>query len=94
MQRMREKLSEYLQGSPVEVTDKVVRHDGPVDTGGLRWFTRNALAQALTNGYCAIPVVAGPCPQPDACLNCAHFHTDAGFLDVHKVELREPERGD
>jgi hypothetical protein len=60
----------------------------------LRWFTRNVLAQALTNGFCAIPVVAGPCPHPDACLNCAHFRTDAGFLDVHKAELREPERGD
>jgi hypothetical protein len=48
----------------------------------------------LTNGFCAIPVVAGPCPHPDACLNCAHFRTDAGFLDVHKAELREPERGD
>jgi len=50
------------------------------------------LAQALTNGYCAIPVVAGPCPHPNACLNCAHFRTDISFLEVHKAELRETER--
>ena len=50
------------------------------------------LAQALTNGYCAIPTVAGPCPHPNACLNCAHFRTDITFLDVHRAELRETER--
>jgi hypothetical protein len=55
-------------------------------------FTRNVLAQALTNGYCAIPVVAGPCPHPNACLNCVHFRTDIGFLEIHKAELRETER--
>jgi hypothetical protein len=89
---MREKLSEYLQGTLVDVTGKVVAEDGSVDTGDLRWFTRNVLAQALTNGYCAIPVVAGPCPHPNACLNCAHFRTDTSFLDVHKAELSETER--
>jgi hypothetical protein len=70
----------------------VVPEDGPLDTGDLRWFTRNVLAQALANGYCAIPVVAGPCPHPNACLNCAHFCTDTSFLDVQKAELRETER--
>src|ERR1700692_789487 len=47
---------------------------------------------ALTNGYCAIPIVAGPCPHPNACLNCAHFRTDATFLEVHRAELHETER--
>ena len=89
---MREKLSDYLQGTLVDVTGKVVPEEGPLDTGDLRWFTRNVLAQALPNGYCAIPVVAGPCPHPNACLNCAHFRTDARFLDVHKAELRDTER--
>jgi integrase len=89
---MKEKLAEYLQGTLVDISGKVIAQDGPVDTGDLRWFTRNVLAQALTNGYCAIPVVAGPCPHPNACLNCAHFRTDASFLDVHKAELRETER--
>ena len=88
---MREKLSEYLQGTVVDVTGKAVP-EGPLDTSDLRWFTRNVMAQALPNGYCAIPVVAGPCPHPNACLSCAHFRTDASFLDVHKAELRDTER--
>ena len=88
---MREKLSEYLQGTLVDVTGKAVP-EGPLDTSDLRWFTRNVMAQALPNGYCAIPVVAGPCPHPNACLSCAHFRTDASFLDVHKAELRDTER--
>ena len=50
------------------------------------------MAQALTNGYCAIPTVAGPCPHPNACLNCAHFRTDVTFLEVHRAELRETEQ--
>jgi integrase len=89
---MRDKLSEYLRGTLVDIRGEVVAQDGLADTGDLRWFTRNVLAQALTNGYCAIPVVAGPCPHPNACLNCAHFRTDASFLDVHKTELRETDR--
>jgi hypothetical protein len=89
---MKEKLSEYLQGTLVDVTGKRVPESGSLDSGDLQWFTRNVLAQALTNGYCAIPVVAGPCPHPNACLNCAHFRTDISFLGVHKAELRETER--
>ena len=89
---MKEKLSEYLQGTLVDVTGITVPENGPLDTGDLQWFTRNVLAQALTNGYCAIPVVAGPCPHPNACLNCAHFRTDISFLEIHKTELRETER--
>jgi hypothetical protein len=89
---MRDKLSDYLQGTLVDVTGKAVPDEGPLNTGDLRWFTRNVLAQALPNGYCAIPVIAGPCPHPNACLNCAHFRTDASFLDVHKAELRDTER--
>jgi len=89
---MREKLSEYLTGTLVDVTGKKVVEDTANDTVELQWFTRNVLAQALTNGYCAIPTVAGPCPHPNACLNCAHFRTDITFLDVHRSELRETER--
>ncbi len=89
---MKEKLSEYLQGTLVDVTGKTVVESGPLDTGDLQWFTKNVLAQALTNGYCAIPTVAGPCPHPNACLNCAHFRTDISFLETHKAELRETER--
>src|SRR5260370_34364795 len=89
---MRENLSEYLQGTLVDVTGKVVPEEVPLDTGDLRWFTRNVLAQALPNGYCAIPVVAGPCPHPNACLYCAHFRTDGNFLDPHTAQLRETKR--
>lgn len=89
---MREKLSEYLAGTLVDVTGKKVVENTANDTAELQWFTRNVLAQALTNGYCAIPTVAGPCPHPNACLNCAHFRTDITFLEVHRSELRETER--
>jgi hypothetical protein len=89
---MREKLSEYLAGTLVDVSGHKVVEESANDTAELQWFTRNVLAQALTNGYCAIPTVAGPCPHPNACLNCAHFRTDITFLDVHRAELRETER--
>jgi integrase len=89
---MREKLSEYLAGTLVDVTGKKVVESTANDTAELQWFTRNVMAQALTNGYCAIPTVAGPCPHPNACLNCAHFRTDITFLDVHRSELSETER--
>jgi hypothetical protein len=32
------------------------------------------------------------CPHPNACLNGAHFRTDATFLEVHRAELHETER--
>jgi len=89
---MQDKLSEYLKGTLIDVTGKTVAEDGMNDSADLQWFTRSVLAQALTNGYCAIPIVAGPCPHPNACLNCAHFRTDATFLDVHRAELHETER--
>jgi integrase/recombinase XerD len=89
---MKDKLSEYLKGTLIDVSGKVVAEDGVNDTADLQWFTRSVLAQALTNGYCAIPIVAGPCPHPNACLNCAHFRTDATFLEVHRAELHETER--
>jgi integrase/recombinase XerD len=89
---MKDKLSEYLKGTLIDVSGKVVAEDGVNDTADLQWFTRSVLAQAMTNGYCAIPIVAGPCPHPNACLNCAHFRTDATFLDVHRAELHETER--
>jgi hypothetical protein len=88
---MKDKLSEYLKGTLIDVTGNAVAEEGLNDSADLQWFTRSVLAQALTNGYCAIPIVAGPCPHPNACLNCAHFRTDATFLDVHRAELRETE---
>jgi hypothetical protein len=89
---MQDKLSEYLKGTLIDVTGKAVPEDGMNDSADLQWFTRSVLAQALTNGYCAIPIVAGPCPHPNVCLNCAHFRTDVTFLEVHRAELHETER--
>ena len=89
---MRDKLADYLKNSLVDVTGKTVAQEGANDSGDLQWFTRNIMAQALTNGYCAIPTVASPCPHPNACLSCAHFRTDATFLEVHRTELRDTEQ--
>jgi hypothetical protein len=83
--REQENLAEYLQGTLVDVTGKAVVESGPLDNGDLQWFTRNVLAQALTNGYCAIPIIAGPCPHPNACLNCAHFRTDISFQAMDRA---------
>jgi hypothetical protein len=74
---MKDNLSEYLKVTLIDVSGNVVTEDGVNDTADLQWFTRSVLAQALANGYCAIPNVVGPCPHPNACLNCAHFRTDA-----------------
>ena len=76
----------------MDVTGRTLHESGPLDTGDLQWFTRNVLAQALTNGYGAIPILAGPCPHPNARLNCAHFRTDISILEAHKSELRETDR--
>ncbi len=38
-----------------------------------------------------VPVPSGA-QIPNACLNCAHFRTDATILEVHRAELHETER--
>src|SRR5260370_737751 len=48
---MKDKLSEYLKGTLIDVSGKVVAEDGVNDTADLQWFTRSVLAQALTHGY-------------------------------------------
>jgi len=62
---MKDKLSEYLKGTLIDVSGKVVSEDGVNDSADLQWFTRSVLAQALTNGYCAIPIVAGAVSAPE-----------------------------
>jgi integrase len=89
---MKEKLAEYLGSTLVDIAGKKMCQDKPADSADLQWFTRNVLAQALTNGYCAIPIVAGPCPHPNACLTCTHFRTDKSFIEVHRAELQETDR--
>lgn len=86
-----EKLEEFWGKRIVDITGNAVEQ--PVtDSGGLEWLARNVLAQALPNGYCAIPLAAGPCPHPNACLTCSHFRTDITFLQVHKDELAKTDR--
>jgi len=89
---MRQKLTDFLSSRVVDVLGSVVTMRPDVDVADLQWFSRNILAQALPNGYCAIPLAAGPCPHPNACLTCTHFRTDASFLSIHKAELVETER--
>lgn len=54
---------------------------------GLQWLKRNILAQTLPNGYCSIPVIAGPCNHANACLTCDHFRTDGTFKNVLVEQL-------
>lgn len=58
------------------------------NTGHAQWMKRNVLAQALSNGSCARPVVKGPCPHANACLTCGDFRTTLEFLEQHKAQLK------
>lgn len=55
----------------------------------LSWLKKNILAQSLPDGYCSIPVIAGPCKHANACLTCEHFRTDATFKNVLEKQLEE-----
>lgn len=84
---LRAKLEDFLGKRTVDITGKAIEQRPPVESSGLEWFSRSVLAQALPNRYCAIPLAAGPCPHPNACLTCSHFRTDSSFLKIHKAEL-------
>lgn len=58
----------------------------------LLWFKKNIQAQALPNGYCALPAVQSGCPHANACLTCVNFRTDSSFLPEHKQQLAETKR--
>jgi hypothetical protein len=76
-----------FRGKIVNVTGQVV--EGTTSPPDVQWLRKNILAQALPNGYCALPIVAGPCPHANACLTCAHFRTDRSFLEQHRQQLIE-----
>ena len=57
------------------------------DNTDLQWFKKNINAQALPNGYCRLPVIAGPCPHANACLDCTNFCTSKQFLNEHEEHL-------
>lgn len=55
----------------------------------LQWLKKNILAQTLPNGYCSIPVIAGPCNHANACLTCDHFRTDGTFKNILIQQLED-----
>jgi integrase len=87
-QTMKQEYAKY-RGKVVDVTGKVIEQKSAADTSDLQWMKKNILAQALSNGKCALPVIAGDCPHANACLTCVHFRTDASFLPQHKAQLEE-----
>jgi integrase len=90
-QTMKEEYMKF-RGRVVDVTGKVIEQSGEVNGGDAQWIKKNILAQALPNGKCALPVVAGDCPHANACLTCVHFRTDASFLPQHQAQLQETQR--
>jgi integrase/recombinase XerD len=58
----------------------------------LKWLKANVLAQALPNGYCALPTQQGGCPHANACLSCTSFRTSGNFIPQHKQQLAELEK--
>lgn len=70
-------------GSIIEISNEISEAD---DTD-LQWFKKNINAQALPNGYCRLPVISGPCPHANACLDCTHFCTSKQFLGEHEEHL-------
>lgn len=70
------------QGTIIEVQES-----NKADETGLQWFKKNINAQVLPNGYCRLPVIAGPCPHANACLDCTHFCTSKKFLTQHEEHL-------
>ncbi|MBC7970087.1 MAG: tyrosine-type recombinase/integrase [Verrucomicrobia bacterium] len=77
----------------VNIAGKVIAPANPeLDETDLQWFKRNILAQALPNGSCALPTLAGSCPHANACLTCSHFRTTAEFLDQHQAHLEQTQQ--
>ena len=90
-QTLKEEYTKF-RGRIVDVTGKVVEQTVMVDSSDAQWIKKHILAQALPNGTCALPLVAGPCPHANACLTCVHFRTDARFLAQHKTQFQETQR--
>lgn len=88
-QTLKEEFARF-RSKVVDITGAVVEQDARV--ADLQWLKRTILGQALPNGYCGLPVAAGPCPHANACLTCAHFRTDRGFLPRHEAHLDETHR--
>lgn len=77
-----------FRGKVVDITGRTIEQQSPADASDLQWVKKHVLAQALSNGRCALPLVAGECPHANACFTCVHFRTDASFLPMHKAQLQ------
>ncbi|MDK8643855.1 MULTISPECIES: tyrosine-type recombinase/integrase [Bacillaceae] len=83
--KFKEKLFSNM-GNIIDLED-----ENEADNIDLQWFKKNINAQVLPNGYCSLPVVAGPCPHANACLDCTHFCTSKKFLPQHEEHLANTE---
>ena len=83
--------SEFNKFNETLVTNKgrmiEVQGNNEVNDTDLQWFKKNINAQVLPNGYCRLPILAGPCPHANACLDCTHFCTSKKFLQQHEEHL-------
>ncbi len=88
-QTLKEEFAKF-RGKVVDVMGRVVEsEDTSSGSTDLQWIKKNLLPQALPNGTCALPVVAGSCPHANACLTCTHFRTTSEFLNEHKKQLEQ-----
>jgi integrase len=68
------------EGQPVQISP-----DGPL--GDAAWAKQqlSRATQALSNGYCQLPLVK-TCPHANSCLTCPMFATTAEFLPQHHAQ--------
>jgi integrase len=79
----------HAQTHLVDIYGKEYGFTAQADDPALQVLKQLVDQRTLANGYCGIPLVAGPCPHPNKCLTCPHFRTDQTFLSVHERQLAE-----
>jgi Phage integrase family len=79
----------HAQTHLVDIYGKEYGFTAQADDPALQVLKQLVDQRTLANGYCGIPIVAGPCPHPNKCLTCPHFRTDQTFLPVHERQLAE-----
>jgi integrase len=79
----------HAQTHLVDIYGKEYGFTAQADDPTLQVLKQLVDQRTLANGYCGIPIVAGPCPHPNKCPTCPHFRTDQTFLPVHERQLAE-----
>jgi integrase len=79
----------HAQTHLVDIYGKEYGFTAQADDPALQVLKQLVDQRTLANGYCGIPIVAGPCPHPNKCLTCPHFRTDQTFLPIHERQLAE-----